>query len=673
MKSGRRKGRGDEGTSSIELLVKTLNPEDFLSANEKVSTVSLDALKKTYDLTKVSENQDLDNPLGLQTDVIKTKIPLRKQKKKRQATISKAEAPLPCLITEGFDEDQIWEEIEIQNGVLYENLVTSVSKLLAYREKTMEVVSDDSSFEDGDISESELQLQNFNPPKNTQEGESEESDFFQSDESYRKKRTSKVEGRQYPKSEVDDKFFSLAQMTEHIERVEAAMEQAEDKRLAAKNENSEDDESSGEESIDFFEDVPSDTEEIKDERTEYFYKDFFDPPLDASENQVEKRQERMGFEETEDIDEDEEHQSSSFDNRKSVRFNLGAEEDEDSESEDEDSKTDKNIPKLSVKVNETLSTLEKRNKKILESIQEIEKEALEPKSWQLLGEATAESRPENALLEEHLVYEHLIRPAPEITVETTGKLEDVIKQRIKDGAWDDVQRKVKPIEDPREFKKRLVLDAEKSKASLAEIYEQEYLDVKKSEEGETDEKEPEEHVLIKKEMQSLFAKLDAISHYHYTPKPPSAEVKIVTNVPAISIEDVAPVSVSDASMLAPQEITDHIKGPIKGKEERTDTDRKRERRKKKKKQHIKRLIQEDKARTKGLGLRNIKLADGIVKSQKSKTSNDSSNHQNTKELKSSKAFFAKLQESAAAHISNVAKRKKALNETNKASAKKFKL
>lgn len=42
-------------------------------------------------------------------------------------------------------------------------------------------------------------------------------------------------------------------------------------------------------------------------------------------------------------------------------------------------------------------------------------------------------------------------------------------------AWDDVVRKEKPKEDPFEFKKRLTLDHEKSKLSLAEIYEQEYL------------------------------------------------------------------------------------------------------------------------------------------------------------------------------------------------------
>lgn len=41
--------------------------------------------------------------------------------------------------------------------------------------------------------------------------------------------------------------------------------------------------------------------------------------------------------------------------------------------------------------------------------------------------------------------------------------------------WDDVVRKEKPKEEVFEYKKRLTLDHEKSKLSLAEVYEQEFI------------------------------------------------------------------------------------------------------------------------------------------------------------------------------------------------------
>lgn len=53
---------------------------------------------------------------------------------------------------------------------------------------------------------------------------------------------------------------------------------------------------------------------------------------------------------------------------------------------------------------------------------------------------------------------------------------------------------------------------------------QEYIDKKKAEDGEAEDKEPEEHAQIKKEMQSLFQKLDALSHFHFTPKAVSKQI-----------------------------------------------------------------------------------------------------------------------------------------------------
>lgn len=110
-------------------------------------------------------------------------------------------------------------------------------------------------------------------------------------------------------------------------------------------------------------------------------------------------------------------------------------------------------------------------------------------------------------------------------------------------------RKEKPKEEVFEYKKRLTLDHEKSKQSLAEIYEQEYLKQTQvwllscfhcysthiidlscihlfviffsfQQKTEKEEENPA-HVEIQKLMDTLFLKLDALSNFHFTPKPVS--------------------------------------------------------------------------------------------------------------------------------------------------------
>ncbi|XP_009958426.1 PREDICTED: U3 small nucleolar ribonucleoprotein protein MPP10, partial [Leptosomus discolor] len=612
--------------------------------------------------------------------------------------------PLKELVLENFDEEQIWQQLELQNNAVLDFFKKSIARdaededlcLLSDQEEDVSgaETSNDEELEDNMV-EVETEEKNVCTKDKTKAKEKqsklreslmqkysdEDSDIdfdieaVEQQTKTTKETTLKKMGR---KSIVDDKFFKLAEM-------EAFLEHAE-------KENREE-----EKDINYFEDIISDYEEEESEEAEVkvrippikssrdlTYKDFFDPVDDNDDlvaNDVEDDQEEEAdsaieeqneesMSEVEDVNEAVMENMRSKEASKKVTFSLP----DDSETEDvTEMQLEKGIDPSEIK-----SSFEKRQEKMSKKIKSLEEELLEEKPWQLKGEVTGQKRPENSLLEETVLFDHAVRMAPVITEETTFQLEDIIKQRILDEAWDDVVPKEKPKEEAFEYKKRITLDHEKSKLSLAEIYEQEYV---KLHQQKTEEEENPEHKEIQEMMDSLFLKLDALCNFHFTPKPPVPEVKIVSNLPAISMEEVAPVAVSDAALLAPEEIKEKNKaGDVKTDAEKTPTDKKRERRKKKLRKRMKQREKEKRQKLlekmkpeQGTKLSKKAAAAKLERLTKQGKASLLKDEGKDKVLKSSQAFFSQLQDQVKMQIKDTSKLKKKQRKQKTLSVHKLKL
>ncbi|XP_078431493.1 U3 small nucleolar ribonucleoprotein [Wolffia australiana] len=249
---------------------------------------------------------------------------------------------------------------------------------------------------------------------------------------------------------------------------------------------------------------------------------------------------------------------------------LGDSDADDHQEDDED---------LENQDQESLSTFEKQSRNLQAEIERIETENLAPKNWTMTGEVAAAKRPKNSALEVDLDFEHNRSRPPIVTEETTSIIEDVILKRIREGHFDDVQRRLSlPSKAPKEVKE---LDDNKSKKGLAEMYEEEYAQsagLASVPLSTSDELKKEASFLFKK----LCLKLDALSHFHFAPKPVIEDMSVQANIPALAMEEVAPLVVSDAAMLAPEEIYSG-KSNVKEETELTQADRKRRRAKKKRK------------------------------------------------------------------------------------------
>lgn len=209
------------------------------------------------------------------------------------------------------------------------------------------------------------------------------------------------------------------------------------------------------------------------------------------------------------------------------------------------------------------SAHERRQAKLAEEIRKLEAEAVAKRDWTLSGETTGTERPINSLLGEDLAFEHVGKPVPVITEEVSESIEALIKRRILGGEFDELVRRRPGASDlPNgEARRGLVeLDDSKAKQSLAEIYEEEH--VKNSNPdayvSKTEEKLRREEKEVESMWKDVCARLDALSSWHYKPKPAAPSLTVVADVATISMEDAQPATAQGVhggeSRIAPQEV-----------------------------------------------------------------------------------------------------------------------
>lgn len=179
---------------------------------------------------------------------------------------------LPQLYTEGFDEEQIWQQLELHNEPSFKILMKNVAKLLTGKDKKLsfykvEVQADEEEEdvqngkeheeeEDKDSVTSDLSFELPADSEDENSSDLDETADLKLDEyrvldEEREERPNRKRDQpigKIRKTEVDDQFFKVGEMEKFLEKEEAEKPKVID----------DDDE---EEDIDFFEDIPSEDEE----------------------------------------------------------------------------------------------------------------------------------------------------------------------------------------------------------------------------------------------------------------------------------------------------------------------------------------------------------------------------------------------------------------------------
>ena len=369
-----------------------------------------------------------------------------------------------------------------------------------------------------------------------------------------------------------------------------------------------------------------------------------------------------------DDDEEEEDGSEGNSDDDDDQLLLDDEDDGQSDNEEEDMNDDHNNQKLSAHAIQA--------RKLKEQTERLEHDLISEKPWKMMGEAKSTDRATDSLLDSTPEFEVAFKPPPILTAEHTTDIEEMIKRRVIDEDYDDVvPRELPDIGAHKRGGDAPEVSQEKSKLGLGELYEREYLKKTTGFDRSAHEKQTEEDA-AKEEMKQLFAnlcsQLDALSNYHFAPRPVAdeADVQNREDVPAIAMEEVIPLHVSQSRGVAPEEVYGAGKGKksvLKGESELDQAERKRLRQSKKASRRKARQQKhaDEKLISKlqpGLGLNNPyekrKLREELQMARASGkvvvASDDKATWEDDaavgKEYQTSTKFFAKMQESVESTI-----------------------
>lgn len=449
------------------------------------------------------------------------------------------------LTVEGLDANQVWWQTKMVIDNIEGDLM---SKIQEFREATQPAYGSDSSEEEIDEAESDVDdlaksviSEDIEQSASEEDEEDDQEQPQIADEDAESDEMEVVEGKDdYIDSGIEDEVEQDDEEEEEEEEEDANnlndrffdIEEFNRQTLAQENNLDEDENNNDSEEIDYFADMPSEEEEEAD-----YYEDFFDKPKSAKKASGSKH--KSGEDGEGASDEDEEDQGSALNSMKLDLFEEASDEEDDADvGEDENGKK--------------LSTFEKQQLEIQKQIAQLEAEAVAEKKWALKGEVKAKDRPEDALLAEDLEFERTAKPVPVITTDVTESLEEMIRKRIKEFNFDDLQRKTINDYTKRGPREHIEISDQKSAKSLADIYAEDYQGG--NEESAVSEELQKSHDEITELFTNLTYKLDALSSAHFVPRPAQKSLEVRVETSAIAMEDAQPLSMSSGSTLAPQEV-----------------------------------------------------------------------------------------------------------------------